>query len=497
MDSNLEPTPKPTPPVVPTAEQIQQRYTELLGDPAAPGSPQSGQNPSQPNHPQPRTTPPRQTQPTPTQSAQPRPATPLTLRPPALHGLAGDVVRLLAPHTEAPPAAILLQLLAAFGNALGPDPHCLVDATRHGLNLFVVLVGESSKSRKGTSWNQIAQLFAEVDRPWLTHRVTNDRLTAGVLNQILRDQPGATDRRHLVLSEEFASVLHYMGSSRGQLSPLLRCAWDHGQLTTLASPSLAGSRAHLSLIAHITERELAATLHRTDAHNGFANRCLWAPVRRSQCLPEGGTLRPHELTPIAARLRGALDWAEGASPFFFQRSERARELWRQYYAELSQARPGLYGAATSRAEAQVLRLSALYAALDSSRFIEPNHLHAALALWDYCAAGAAQLFGLATGDPTADRILEALHSQPAGLTKTRINALFRGNLAVDRLDAALDYLEGLGIVYAETLFGNGRPALVWHAIPHRENPESQADEEEGFADEQDGDQLEEDDPAVG
>jgi hypothetical protein len=36
----------------------------------------------------------------------------------------------------------------------------MVGATRHTLNLFLVLVGESSKARKGTSWNQIARLAA-------------------------------------------------------------------------------------------------------------------------------------------------------------------------------------------------------------------------------------------------------------------------------------------------------------------------------------------------
>ena len=76
------------------------------------------------------------------------PATgPPTLADTALYGVAGLVVRSLAPHTEADPAAILLQFLAAFGNLVGPAPHCLVGSTRHGLNLFVVLVGESSKAR--------------------------------------------------------------------------------------------------------------------------------------------------------------------------------------------------------------------------------------------------------------------------------------------------------------------------------------------------------------
>ncbi len=108
----------------------------------------------------------------------------------ALYGLAGKAVRSLAPHTEAQPEAILLQLLAAFGNVIGPGPHCMVGATRHTLNLFVVLVGESSKARKGTSWNQISQLFAQVDRTWADHRVTSARLTARGLIAILGPRAG-------------------------------------------------------------------------------------------------------------------------------------------------------------------------------------------------------------------------------------------------------------------------------------------------------------------
>jgi hypothetical protein len=43
-----------------------------------------------------------------------------------------------------------------------------------------VLVGESSKARKGTSWNQIRRLFAEVDHPWVAERVTTARFIASV-----------------------------------------------------------------------------------------------------------------------------------------------------------------------------------------------------------------------------------------------------------------------------------------------------------------------------
>jgi hypothetical protein len=38
---------------------------------------------------------------------------------------------------------------------------------------------------------------------------------------------------------------------------------------------LRATGTHLSLIAHITQRELTQSFQHHQAHNGFANRCLW------------------------------------------------------------------------------------------------------------------------------------------------------------------------------------------------------------------------------
>src|SRR5262249_28479478 len=40
------------------------------------------------------------------------------LQPEALYGLVGEVVKVIAPHTEADPVALLMQFLAYFGNTL-------------------------------------------------------------------------------------------------------------------------------------------------------------------------------------------------------------------------------------------------------------------------------------------------------------------------------------------------------------------------------------------
>ena len=315
-----------------------------------------------------------------------------TLSEAALYGVAGLAVRCLAPHTEADPAAILLQFLAAFGNMVGPTPHCMAGSTRHGLNLFVVLVGESSKTRKGSSWRQISTLFNEADPRWVARRVTASRPTAYRILHALRDQRPPTDRRLFLLTEEFASVLHLLGHNSGQLSPLLRSAWDGGNLYAHnGTHLLCATDAHLSMVANITPRELAQHLTGSEAHNGFANRCLWTNVRRSQSLPGGGSLTAERLSGVAHELQRALRWTQSQSEILVRRTD-AGELWHERYPDFSQGRPGLYGAATSRAEAQILRLSAIYAALDRSAFIEPAHLQAALAVWEYCQASARLFF---------------------------------------------------------------------------------------------------------
>jgi hypothetical protein len=447
---------------IPTLEEIQHRLSELLAQQAAldPGS-QPSQDSAQ--HSEEDSTGDSDDASHHAPSPPPQRTAPWPILPPtAAYGLAGRVVRTIAPHTEADAAAILLQFLAAFGNMVGPGPHCMVESTRHSLNLFVVLVGESSKARKGTSWRQICRLFSEVDDLWVARRVTTARLSADGLIHALRDQQPATDRRLFVLSEEFAGVLQAVARENGHLSPLLRCAWDSGNLRTLdRHHPLQATGTHISLVGHITQHELVRQLHRTSSHNGFANRCLWTCARRSQCLPDGGSLTSETLAAVARELRIALDWVSTGTGKSFRRDPAASELWHDCYPNLSRAHPGLYGAATNRAEAQVLRLSAIYAALDCSPVISLPHLEAALAVWEYCSASAGWIFGNATGDPTVDRILQALEASPNGLTREQIRKFFNGHISSQRIDAALEQLTTLGAVTSERSKGMGRPRTLW------------------------------------
>jgi hypothetical protein len=85
-----------------------------------------------------------------------------TLPQEARQGLAGRIVQTIEPYTEADPVALLIHVLVGFGNIVGTGPHFKVEYTRHPARLFAVLVGESSKARKGQSWSTPKHLLTQV-----------------------------------------------------------------------------------------------------------------------------------------------------------------------------------------------------------------------------------------------------------------------------------------------------------------------------------------------
>ena len=153
----------------------------------------------------------------------------------------------------------------------------------------------------------------------------------------------------------------------------------------------------------------------------------------------------------------------------------ATDLWVHVYPELTMDRPGLFGAATARAEAQTLRLALTYAMLDGSDRLEQHHLEAGLAMWRYADDSAEYLFGELDDielDPVAQKILDALAGGPK--TQTEIVDLFARNLQKHKLKAVLTDLRERGRITAIKRPTSGRPQTVWQVpAPHEKNEKNE------------------------
>lgn len=409
------------------------------------------------------------------------------LDPAAEYGFIGRMLALIHPQTEADKVALIAQFLAAFGVAIGRFAYFAVEGDRHRGNLFIALVGETSKGRKGTSWGHVRALFERAADPGWPGRVASGLSTGEGLIHSVRDpvenlEPvkdaktkkimgsetvvvdgGEPDKRLLVVESELAGALK-IGTREGNiLSPILRAAWDGTQLRTLTKTSPVRCREpHIGVIGHITRAELLRHLSVTEAGNGLGNRFLWLCVRRSKALPDGGHIDEVEFQALIDELRATIQAIANIREV--RRDAEASEIWRAVYDDLSEGKPGLLGAMIGRAEAQVTRLALLYALSDRSAIINGQHMTAALALWQFAEDSARFIFGDSMGDPLADAILAAIRSSAEGMTRTEISKFLGHHKSSVQIERALSSLAALQLIERMRHPTQGREAERWKAL---------------------------------
>jgi Bifunctional DNA primase/polymerase, N-terminal len=411
----------------------------------------------------------------------------------AFHGICGEIVRIIEPVSEASREAILAQLLVSFGNLIGRGPH-KKQAGVHHLNEFSVLVGETAIARKGTAWVAINNLLTSVDEDWLANRMRDGFQSGESIIHAVRDpqygvipinkrkmgeadkaektliDEGVSDKRLQMVEEEFARLLTVASRQGNTLSSTLRKAWDAKQwLHTEGknSPEKA-TGAHISMIGHVTIKELLNCLTEIENKNGFSNRVLWVATKRSKKVPLPPWINWRKDHPdILDRIHKIIECLGPLAPEReLEWSDQAKQDWCKFYNSIKSSGSGVVGAIVARTDAHVLRLTMNFTVLDGSALMEPQHLKAAIAFWQYCERSASWIFGQKTGDKAADKIYWALQHEPKGLTRTKIiEDVFNKHISATTLDMALSTLVDAEMAYfnSERVKGAAKPTQRWFA----------------------------------
>ncbi len=361
-----------------------------------------------------------------------------TLNNAALHGTAGTIVNLVAPHTEADPAAILVQLLAVFGATIGPDPHIVVGNKQHRAVIDPLIVGRTNKGAKGTSLDVVGAVAA-VELEWFGEFTVSGLSSAEGLIELVRDasgekdspdyDPGVDDKRLLVKETEYRSVLSRCRREGNTLGMTLRQTFDGDDLRTLTRKrnKLTATRPHIVIIGHITPREFCQAVEDSDLSGGSINRLLICLSHRSRLHTRFGNIPVKALTAAGGLFKDA--YGKNVSRGKLKFTDRFWERWDTVYPELNRDRPDDWASeATARAVTYVLRLSMLYALIDGKDAIDVEHLEAAGALWDYCEHSARWLFSSHEREQqreTANDLANFIRDGgPDGRTRTEISVDF-------------------------------------------------------------------------
>jgi hypothetical protein len=406
-----------------------------------------------------------------------------TLNHGALHGVAGDFVRLVGPESEADDIALLLQFLTCAGIALGANLYIQVESTRHYPRINTLLVGSTGDSRKGTSGDHVRRLFSMVDaseeRPtenFVTHHFASGLVSGEGAYQRCApngEETSPGDRRVVFFEPEFQRILSVCKREGNNLSANIRELYDHGTLEVLRRKDPLKVRdVHAAVVAHITGFELLHELTSVSMANGFVNRFVLAHVEGAQTddelLPFGGAkLQDRQFATIARKLSAAMTNA-AARPREIVWSEAARPLYADFYRlcrKERRHRPPLIAAMLARIEANTLRLALTFAALDCSQEIRLEHLRAAIAIAAYNRDSVLHLFGSACGDKMATKILDALrNTYGVKMTLSEIRRkLFGDNVPASSIREALEFLLASAVVEGEVEATRGRTRKTYKA----------------------------------
>jgi hypothetical protein len=108
--------------------------------------------------------------------------------PAIYYGIIGELVKEIAPHTEADPVAILVQFLIGCGCVIGPGPYFQVGATKHYARTNACLVRRTSKGRKGSALDYVTYVLKQVDSKWAENNITTGLSSGEGLIYAVRDE---------------------------------------------------------------------------------------------------------------------------------------------------------------------------------------------------------------------------------------------------------------------------------------------------------------------
>lgn len=397
-----------------------------------------------------------------------------TMSPRAFYGILGKIVKVLEPESEADPAALLLSLIIGFGNCVSEKSFLQVSETKHRPNLFSIVVGKTAMGRKGTSWSAAKYVLKKADPEWADKNVSGLSSGEGIIHSI-RDQITTeqsksnsmteknetlvSDKRLMIVEAEFSQAIKAMERQGNTLSPVLRQAWDCEVLGTLTKNSReTATEPRISLIAQITLVELLRLLSKTEQANGFANRFLFCFCERSKLIANPVSITANNsLNSLISRLSKVISKAKEVREL--KKSSETEMVWEGMYERLSAEEMGIKGALIARGPVQVLRLAMVFALSDGTALIEPHHLEAAFAIWQYSTESIDYIYGDKIGDPVAQKILEQLKEDyPKQFNKSEIMAMFSNHKSKHEIGCSIKNLLRHKLITEEKVQTGGRPS---------------------------------------
>ena len=394
----------------------------------------------------------------------------------AWRGLFRDYRDLVAGTTEAPDIYHYVCFAQTLGATLARRIH-VYHARRLYPNFYICLVGRTAITRKDTARYRAQRLLDDLH----TEENPEDpqfQILPGIGSaEGLLDALGG-DRKVVVLSEsEFLSLLaKARQEALSNLIPKLTSLFDSPDLETLKTrqKTVVCREPFLSISCGTTLAWLQKALTEKDIYGGFVNRFIFVYGKPKSPLPFPPKMNPHAYTALLAKINEVRLWVES-----LHKSEAGGELavpdttramFTDYYAEYHKrcAVDSLPATLIPRVQTFVWKLAILYAAMDASAEILPQHLGPAILAGDYFEQSILQIFhifGASHGKEVEDKLLTFLQSKGRGVPVSQREVYRSLHLSAAELEQAARPLERFGLIRTTARVTKGGSRALCYEVP--------------------------------
>lgn len=366
----------------------------------------------------------------------------------AWHGLAKSYCDVVHPTTAAPDSFHLAGFLAAAGAALGKSVYLRgggLDVTYP--NLFVALVGRSSRAHKGTSIKLSMQLAKEASAAiGFTPAIASAQ---GVIKDFQRQR----EKQKSVVVACLAEMKHLIetGNSAGlgSLMPMLCQLYDSPSelsIPTKNEPVFLDDPPMFSMLAGCAPRWLEK-LKPEDIESGIGNRVMFIAGEPRPFIADPPALDQTGWSDLAHQIAETAKFWQSRGPVQIKLSEEARPLWNKFCQSFDRARINdpMIESMNDRAFLHAGKTALIYAALDRSDEILKKHLNAAIAYCDFLLSSLVYIFGgfsSSTWVKDEQRIIEIVQERGKITRRTLWKNHFKRTLSNQFLDKHLNFICG-------------------------------------------------------
>ena len=402
--------------------------------------------------------------------------------PGCYYGLAGRFAFEASRQSEADPIGVLIHLLTWAGAYFGNKAVLRLGDVEAPPRLFSV-TASSAGGGKGTAAAPVRKLMLDyvnvnlrkMGLPLALYR-DGPMSTGEGLAWAVRDpadtedddgnptDKGVADKRLMILEEEFAAVLQAARREGNTVSAAIRRFWDSGNFSPLTKNNrVTVTDAHVCFVGHITYEELVKRLEQSEYATALASRILWVCVRRTKIVAIPESISVAKMLRYSDEVAKAIQFSSDINELSL--SSASLEIWSTLALSLAKVNSPM----SERARVQVLRIACIFALLDCTDQVTPQHLEAATHLWDYCLGSVAYIF---EGEQNEDegKIMAALRKH-GGLTTTQIRVnVFQQNIKSAAMNTLLKSLETQGRIRRSVRQRSdgrgGKPATIFELVKY-------------------------------